>query len=289
MMITNDNRTTLITGASSGIGAAFARKLASLGYDLVLVARREAKLTQLAAELQAQFHINVEVIVADLSQPADVERVEKRIVELINLELLVNNAGFGVAGKFAEVSLERTLAMIEVHVFASVQLCHAALPGMIARNKGGIVNVSSIGAFIPRAGDAVYCATKAYLVAFSQALQGELLGTGIRIQALCPGFVPTEFLDHPDYEVLQVKHKIPQWLWTSAEEVVEQSFRSLKRDQVICIPGFKNRIFVAMARVGLAGVLTQSLAKSLRELNQLSSKHLSTPLVDQLSTRMRKP
>jgi len=288
-MITNDNRTTLITGASSGIGAAFAKKLASLGYDLVLVARREAKLIQMATDLQTQFPIHAQVLVGDLSRSAGIEQVEQRIAELPNLQMLVNNAGFGVPGKFAEVSLERTLAMIEVHVFASVQLCHAALPGMIARNKGGIVNVSSIGAFIPRAGDATYCATKAYLVAFSQALQGELLGTGIRIQALCPGFVPTEFLDHPDYEVLQVKHKIPKWLWTSAEEVVEQSFRSLKRDQVICIPGFKNRILVSMARLGLAGVLTQRLAKSLRESNQLSTKHLSTSMVDQLSTRMRKP
>ncbi len=288
-MITNDNRTTLITGASSGIGAAFAKKLASLGYDLVLVARREAKLIQMATDLQTQFPIHAQVLVGDLSRSAGIEQVEQRIAELPNLQMLVNNAGFGVPGKFAEVSLERTMDMIEVHVLASVQLCHAALPGMIAQNKGGIVNVSSIGAFIPRAGDATYCATKAYLVAFSQALQGELLGTGIRIQALCPGFVPTEFLDHPDYEVLQVKHKIPKWLWTSAEEVVEQSFRSLKRDQVICIPGFKNRILVSMARLGLAGVLTQRLAKSLRESNQLSTKHLSTSMVDQLSTRMRKP
>lgn len=288
-MITNNNRTALITGASSGIGTSFARKLASQGYDLVLIARREAKLTQLAVELQAQFHIKSETLVADLSHPDDIERVEERIVELTNLELLINNAGFGIPGMFAEVPLNKTLTMIDVHVLASVRLSHAALLGMITRNKGAIVNVSSVGAFIPRAGDATYCATKAYLVAFSQALQGELLGTGIQIQVLCPGFVPTEFLDHPDYEMLQIKHKIPKWLWTSAEEVVEQSFRSLKRDQVICIPGFKNRIFAAMARVGLAGVLTQSLAKSLHESNQLSTKHLSTPVVDQLSTRLRKP
>lgn len=282
-------RTALITGASSGIGAAFARKLASQGYDLVLVARREAKLTQLAVELQAQFHINTEVMVADLSQPAGVERVEERIVELINLELLINNAGFGIPGKFADVPLHKTLAMIDVHVLASVQLSHAALPGMIARDTGGIVNVSSIGALIPRAGDATYCATKAYLVAFSQALQGELLDTGIRVQALCPGFVPTGFLDHPDYEVLQVKHKIPRWLWTSAEEVVEESFRALKRDQVICIPGFKNRIFIAMTRIGLADLLLKCLEKSLRESSQLSASLLSTPVVDHFSSRVRKP
>jgi len=287
-MITNSNSTILITGASSGIGAAFARKLASQGYDLVLVARREAKLTQLAAELQAQFHINVEVLVADLSQAAGIEHVEKRIVELTNLELLVNNAGFGIPGKFAEVPLNKTLAMINVHVFASMRLSHTALPGMIARDKGGIVNVSSIGAFFPRAGDATYCATKTYLVAFAQALQGELLGTGIRIQALCPGFVPTEFLDHPDYEVLQVKHKIPKWLWTPAEEVVEESLRALKRDQVICIPGFKNRVFVAMTRIGLAGILMHSLAKSLRDSEQPSARRLPTPTVDRPTIRGKK-
>lgn len=261
-MIINDTRTALITGASSGIGAAFAHQLALQGYDLVLVARREAKLTELANELQERFHINTEVMIADLSQLAGVERVEKRIVELTNLELLVNNVGFGIPGKFTEVPLNKTLAMIDVHVFASVRLTHAVLPGMIARDKGGIVNVSSIGAFIPRAGDATYCATKAYLVAFSQALQAELQGTGIRIQALCPGFVPTEFLNHPDYEVLQVKHKIPKWLWTSAKEVVEQSLGALKRDSVIYIPGFKNRVFVTMTRIGFADVLTKRLAKS---------------------------
>ena len=267
-MITNDTRTGLITGASSGIGAAFARKLASQGYDLVLVARREAELTQLAVELQAQFHINAETLVADLSQRAGIERVEERIVELINLELLINNAGFSIPGKFAEVPLHKTLAMIDVHVLASVQLSHAALPGIIAQDKGGIVNVSSIGALIPWAGDATYCATKAYLVAFSQALQGELLGTGIRVQALCPGFVPTAFLDQPDYEVLQVKHKIPQWLWMSPEEVVENSLQALGHGQIICIPGFKNRAIVAFARIGLTTFLLKAMntfiAKELR-------------------------
>lgn len=263
--MSNPNVTTaLITGASSGIGAAFAHKLASQGYDLILVARREAKLAQLAAALRQEFRVNVEVLAADLSQPADVARVETRIAGLTPLELLVNNAGFGVPGKFAEIPLERTLAMIDVHVLASTRLSRAALPGMMARDKGGLINVSSIGAFIPKPEDAVYCATKAYLVAFSQALQAELEDTGVQVQALCPGFVPTEFLDHPEYEALQAKDKIPGWLWMSAEAVVEESLQSLKCGQVICIPGFKNRLIVALARSGWASPLLAVLRDRLR-------------------------
>ncbi|GAB4577461.1 MAG: SDR family oxidoreductase [Anaerolineales bacterium] len=269
-MMTSDAHTALITGASSGLGAAFARKLASQGYGLVLVARREKRLVQLATILQRQYPIHVEVLVADLAQAADFERVEKRIAELTNLELLVNNAGFGVPGKFAEVPLNRTLEMIDVHVGASTRLSRAALPGMIVRGGGGIINVASIGAFIPRPQDAVYCATKAYLVAFSRALQGELEGTGVRVQVLCPGFVPTEFLDHPEYEALQVKGKIPQLLWTPVGVVVEESLRSLERGKVICIPGFKNRTIVVFARSGLAGILLKILANNLRKPNPLS-------------------
>ena len=244
--------------------AAFARKLAFEGYDLILVARREAKLIQLAAELQARFHINAEVVVADLSEPAEIEHVEKRIIELANLELLVNNAGFGVPGKFAETPLDKTMAMIDVHVISSTRLTHAALPAMITRGRGVIINVASIGGFIPRPGDAVYCATKAYLIAFSEALQGELVGTGVRVQVLCPGFVPTEFLDSPEYEQVHIKNKIPRWLWSPAEEVVNEALHTLKRDQVVCVPGFKNRLIVALARSGLAGALLKILTNSLR-------------------------
>lgn len=262
-MITRDIPTALITGASSGIGAAFARKLASLGYNLVIIARREARLIRLAAELQQQFNIQVEAVVADLSRLVDVERLERRILDLPMLELLVNNAGFGIPGKFAEAQLDKTIAMIDVHVVASTRLAHVALPAMIARGRGSIINVASIGGFIPRPQDAVYCATKAYLIAFSQALQGELTDTGVRVQALCPGFVPTEFLHSPEYEQLQMKARIPKWLWSPVEEIVEESIRTLKRDQVVCIPGFKNRVIVAFARSGLAGALLRILAKNL--------------------------
>lgn len=267
-MITDQTRIALITGASSGIGAAFARKLASLGYNLILVARREAKLVQLATQLQQQFNIQAQALVADLSQSVAVERIERLIAELPTLELLVNNAGFGVPGKFAEIPLDKTMAMIDVHVVASTRLTHAALPAMIARGKGAIINVASIGGFIPRPQDTVYCATKAYLISFSEALQGELADTGVHVQALCPGFVPTEFLDSPEYEQLHVKNQIPRWLWSPADAVVAESLHTLKRDQVVCIPGFKNRVLVALTRSGLAGVLLKILAKRLHSPNR---------------------
>lgn len=270
-MITGITPAALITGASSGIGAAFARKLASLGYDLVLVARREARLIQMASDLQAQFPIHAEVLVADLARSADMERVEARISELTNLEMLVNCAGFGDPGRFADNSLEHILAVIDVHVVASTRLSRAVLPGMIGRNSGTIINVSSIGAFTAHPSiEVIYCASKAYLNVFSEGLQAQLdlRGANIRIQALCPGFTHTEFHDNPVYEAQQIKTRIPSWLWMSADEVVEASLRGLKRDQVICIPGLWNRFIVMFARSGLTSVLLKNRFLTRRLLNR---------------------
>jgi hypothetical protein len=151
-------RTALITGASSGIGAAFARKFASLGYDLVLVARREARLKQLVADLQAQFPIHAEALAVDLSHSTGIERVEQRISELTDVQILVNSAGFGDPGTFAENSLTQTLAVIDVHIVATTRLSRAVLRGMIAGNSGTIINVSSIGAFTVHPSlELVYC------------------------------------------------------------------------------------------------------------------------------------
>lgn len=263
-MITN-TRIALITGASSGIGAAFARKLASLGYDLVLVARREARLKQMVADLQSQFPIHAEALAVDLSHSTGIERVEQRISQLTNIQILVNSAGFGDPGTFAENSLEQTLAVIDVHIVATTRLSRAVLPGMIARNSGTIINVSSIGAFTARPSiELVYCASKAYLNMFSEGLQAQLdlQGTNIRIQALCPGFTHTEFHDNPVYEAQQIKTRIPSWLWMSADEVVEASLRGLKRRQVIYIPGILNRFIVVLARSGVTRLFTQRLQSS---------------------------
>lgn len=254
----------LITGASSGIGAAFARRLASQGYNLVLVARREKRLRTLSEEMQGQFNVEAQVFPADLSHPLDLERLEKRTAEIANLEMLINNAGFGAPGKFMEMQVEKNIEMIQVHVIATVRLCRAALPAMIARGRGWIINVSSIAAFMASPRNATYCATKAYLNLFSQGLQDELTDTGVRVQALCPGLTHTEFHERPGSE--SYKTKIPEVLWMKAEDVVEKSLESLNRDQVICIPGFKNRLFVAVMRNRLGARLTRMVTARFQKL-----------------------
>ncbi len=151
-----------------------------------------------------------------------------------------------------------------MHVLASVRLTHTALPGMIARGQGAIINLSSIGAFLTGPGDETYCATKTYLLVFSQALQAELAGTGVWVQALCPGFTYTEFHGQPTYESYHIKAKIPKALWMPADEVVEQSLKALRRGHVIFIPGFKNRMLIVLASMGLTSLLVKLLESRLR-------------------------
>jgi hypothetical protein len=231
--------TALITGASSGIGATFAQKLAADGYALVLVARRADRLELLAAELRQRHAIPVETISADLTVADDVERVAGRLAELPDLDLLVNNAGFGVEGRFAQADLDPQLEMIRLHVLASVRLTHAALPGMIARGRGGVINVASLAGFMALPGAAQYCATKGYLITFSRALALELRGAGVRVQALCPGLTHTEF--HASQRGGSTG-QMPEFMWMSSDAVVEASLRGLAAGQVICIPGWGNRI-----------------------------------------------
>ena len=169
--------TALITGASSGIGAAFAWKLACLGYDLVLVARRADRLEALAHELRQAYPIQVEVIPADLTDEDDILRLEAAIAGMPNLALLVNNAGVGAEGRFYETDIGPQLDMIRLHVLASVRLARAVLPGMVARGRGGIINVASVAGFMALPDNVTYCATKGYLITFSKALQLELAGT----------------------------------------------------------------------------------------------------------------
>jgi short-subunit dehydrogenase len=248
----------VITGASSGIGAVFTRRLAARGFNLVLAARREKQLRKLSEEVRGQFKVEAQVFPADLSHPLDLEWLEKRIGEIRDLEMLINSAGFGAPGKFAERPVEEHAAMIHVHVIAAVRLCRAALPGMIARGRGSIVNVSSIAAFMASPRNATYGATKAYLNLFSQGLQDELTGTGVRVQALCPGLTHTEFHDRPGYE--DYKRKIPEFLWMRAEDVVNESLDALQSGRVICIPGLKNRLLVAVIRNRLCAFVVKALA-----------------------------
>lgn len=238
-----DERVALITGASSGIGAVYARALAREGYALILVARREARLQALAEDLSRQYHVPVEVLVSDLADPAGIAKVEARIVETSALAFLVNNAGFGTPGTFVENVIQSQEAMIRVHVNAAVRLTRAALPGMLARNGGAIVNVASLMAFYPLPGSATYAATKAYLKAFTEALHEELIGTGVRVQALCPGFTRTEFQDANHIS----ERPIPEFAWMSAESVVAQSLRDLDNGRVISVPGAAYRLLALLS------------------------------------------
>jgi hypothetical protein len=249
----SDGKIALITGASSGLGAEFARQLAREGYALVLTARRKEKLDALAQEIQAKYEVNAEILLADLSLDAGIETVERRINELEHVELLVNNAGYGISGRFYKSDIQRQLDMIQVHVIASVRLARAALPHMVARGRGGIINVSSLSAFMPST-SVTYSATKAYLVTFSQALQNELINTGVQVQALCPGFFESEFHDSPEYSRFN-RSQIPGFLWMKSEEVVSESLRDLERGRVICIPGRMYRLITRLATGWLTGAL----------------------------------
>ncbi|MGC9468389.1 MAG: SDR family NAD(P)-dependent oxidoreductase, partial [Anaerolineae bacterium] len=176
----------LVTGASSGIGRAYATKLAAQGYDVILVARRLERLTSLAQALSDRYGVAATVVSADLATNDGISRVESVIEDTEHLNLLVNNAGFGLVGDFAQSDIERHLEMLHVHIHAVVRLTRAALPMLLAQNRGAVINVSSLMAYYPMYGSTTYAGTKCYLRAFTEALHQELIGTGVRVQSLCP-------------------------------------------------------------------------------------------------------
>ncbi len=237
--------TALITGASSGIGAAYARALAARGYDLILVARREARLRQLAQEVEARYGVHAEVLTADLTTAEGITRVAEAIRAEAKLVFLINNAGFGTKGFFFQTDVERQEAMVRIHVIAPLRLTHAALPAMVEARRGAIVNVASVAAFSPTAGHATYTGVKAFLVNFSEGLHEEVEEYGVRVQALCPGYTRTEF-----QKASGVPSKgIPDFLWLSPEAVVAQSLHDLEVGRVVSIPGWQYRLWVGLERL----------------------------------------
>lgn len=266
-------RIALITGASSGIGAAFARHLAAAGYRLVLTARREERLAALAEEIRQQHAVAAEVLPADLACNEGIAHVEQRIANLPPLAMLINNAGFGTSGNFVEVDCAKHLAMIQVHIVASTRLCRAALPAMLNQHRAAIINVSSVAAFLPGPGNANYSASKSYLVTFSKALRTEVAAAGIRVQALCPGFTYTEFHDTAEYAWFD-RSMVPKRLWMSADEVVAHSLRALEQSRrVVVMPGFRNRLLVLLynnniTRSLIAAARRAVMAKRTREGKQ---------------------
>jgi uncharacterized protein len=238
----------LITGASSGIGEVFGRKLAHQGYNLVLTARREERLESLKNELEAAAGIEVIPLKADLADLDGIKKVEKIIENLGGVDILINNAGFGIPSRFSETPVEKTMEMLEVHITATVRLCRQAAPFMVRQNSGVIINVSSVAAFSPGNSIGVYGASKLFVNGFSEMLASELSGHNVVVQALCPGFTHTEFHEDPLYQ--KYKTRTPKFLWMSSEQVVRESLNALKRGSGVYIPGFKNRFIAYFSKRG---------------------------------------
>ena len=235
----------VVTGATAGIGREFAEQLARRGHDLLLVARDRDRLTEAAASLASRLGVETEAFPADLTRDEDVTRLAEKIAASPRLAILVNNAGFGTRGRLAEVDSGTQAAMVRLHTLAPLRLTQAAVPVMLRNRAGAVVNVSSVASFVFSAGNANYCATKAYLTTFSEGLAAELAGTGVQAQALCPGFTRTEFhsrMAEPD--------RLPGFAWLSAEAVVGHSLRCLDRGgPTVCIPGLRFRLLVGIIRL----------------------------------------
>jgi short-subunit dehydrogenase len=234
----------LVTGASAGIGAEFARQLARKGHGLVLVARRKEKLEEMAAELAARYSVETDVLSADLSTRDGVAAVEKRLTEG-DVDLLVNNAGFGTLGEFAELPPERELEEIDLNVKAMVALTHAALGPMVERGDGTIINVASLGAFNPCPYMATYVGTKAFILHFSESVHEEVRGYGVTVTCLCPGFVATEFqaVSGVDLEKMTTPGK------QTPKQVVSAALKGAAAGRAIVVPGTLNAVMAQSNRI----------------------------------------
>jgi len=255
--------TALITGATSGIGAEYARRLASDGYNLIITGRREAKIRALADELSNAYGSDVEVILVELSDFAQVDDLIENIKDQ-DIHLLVNNAGFGTIKFFSNEPFELYEKMIHVHILAHMKIIYAILPQMIENGKGTIINISSAGAFLPSPKTVVYSGTKAFLVAFTESLHMELEGTGVQVQVVCPGLTKTD---------MHVRLGIPEdriinwglFQWISPQEVVECSLRCLKKKKVLCLPGRLNKMQVFMRRLVPESLFFKTTSRSFRK------------------------
>lgn len=258
----------VITGASSGIGAAFARKLAARGYGLVLVARREDRLRAIAEEVGQLYRIRAEALPADLTIDADRYRVAERIRREPDFGLLVNNAGFGTLGYFFETNVESQERMHQLHVLATMSLTHAALENLFPRGQAGtgVINVSSVAAFAPSPQNVSYHATKAWMNAFTECLATELAGRGspVTVQALCPGFTLSEFHDVVGID----RATVPASLWMTVDFVVEESLRGFDRGKLIVVPGWRYKLLVALLKATPERLIRSGSIAAVRKYRQ---------------------
>lgn len=243
--MTDDRLVALVTGASSGLGREFCRQLARRCEVIIAVARRAERLESLAEELRGV--TEVQVVVADLTSVEGLTRAVEALRQQGPVDILVNNAGFANPGAFSQSPIDGQRDMVSLHIDATISLCRAAIPFMLERDRAAIINVASLGAFLPMKGVAVYGASKAFLVSFSQALQAELMDSGIKIQCLCPGHTRTEFHD-TDAAAGFDPARVPDPLWMEAKAVVAASLAALAGDQLLVVPGAAN---LALARQGI--------------------------------------
>ena len=234
------SNTAVVTGASSGIGAAIAAELAGRGFSLVLVARREERLRSLATELSSEHDVEAEVIACDLGREAERDRLQSELGGRgRSVEVLVNNAGFGHQADFARSPRERMVEMVRLNVEAVVDLTSRFIGPMSERGRGSVINVASLGAFQPLPGSAVYGASKAFVLSFSEAIRTELRGSGVTVTAVCPGPVRTEFMAVA--EVPGVEDRTPGVVWMSAEDIAKQAVDGAAHDKRVVVPGLLNR------------------------------------------------
>lgn len=238
--------TALVTGASAGIGKEFCEQLAARGDNLVVVARRRDRLDALKTDLEARYGIDVEVLVADLADAADLTRVAARVADQERpVDVLVNNAGFGVRTTFLDTPVETEIASVDVMVKAVVVLSHAAGNAMVGRGRGQIINVSSVASFLA---SGTYSAAKSYVTVFSESLAAQLHGTGVTVTALCPGFTHTEFHENADIKVDKTS-ALGRKLWLDADRLVRDALVDADAGKVVSVPGRQYQAITTLLRV----------------------------------------
>lgn len=241
-----ERQTALITGATSGIGKAFAERFAAMGYDLILTGRRKQIITEVARKLKKTFGIGVTVIIAELTHEKGISAVVSAIKKADRLSVLVNNAGYGIEGLFKNLHVQEHLDMMTVHMSAPMRFMHAALPGMIEQKNGIIINVASLGAFAPAPINGIYGGTKSFLIVLTESIHMEVRHHGVRVQALCPGFTHTDL--HSKMGVEKKLNKRKGVVWMSPERVTGISLKYLEKEKIVCIPGFTNKILYGLTR-----------------------------------------
>lgn len=260
----------LVTGASSGIGAAFVRALAKRGCDVALCARRVEHMNAVAHDARKQFQIKTAVIEADLSDPAAPETIVAQIREAGRpIDILVNNAGYGLPGYYADTSWADQTSFLQLMLASYAHLAHLTLPGMIERGYGRVVNVASVAGLVPgAAGHTLYAPAKSFLASFSQALSAETRNTGVKVSACCPGFTYSEF--HDVNRTRGLVSKLPKFMWMAADDVAEGGLKAVERDVTVYVPGAWNKFVATLGRM-----LPPSVAEEvvLRQSKHFRSRH----------------